>query len=223
MEPRKAMLGLLSYGAKPELACLHSILTTMPVAMLAGWHVSFSCRYGDSILPRARCSLLGEFVRSSHERLVMVDDDVSWKAEDFLRLINHDADLVGGVYPKKSDDVAYPALLKEGATIQPNGLIEVEGLPGGFMSLSKAGAERLVEAYSDRVYWDVASEIDCWALWDFGFKPEGWHGEDYRFCDRWKAIGGKVWADTEIKLGHTGKKTWAGDFGGWLRSREGTA
>lgn len=212
------MVGLLSYRAEPDLACMYALLSSQPAAIMAGWHLVMSCRFGDSILPRARCSLLGEFVRSDCEKLLMIDDDVSWQPEGLIRILGHREDIVGGVYPKKGDDLSYPALLrKDRPPIREDGLVEVDGLPGGFMCIGRNAAWKLVERYSQNVYWDQASGLDCWVLWDFGWKPEGWHGEDYRFCDRWKAMGGKLWADTGIPLSHTGKKTWTGDFGAWLR------
>ena len=212
------MIGLLSYSAEPDLACMYSLLSSQPAAILAGWHLMMSCRFGDSILPRARCSLLGEFARSDCDKLLMIDDDVSWQAEHLVRILRHEEDLVGGVYPKKSDEVAYPAVLHpDRPAIRPDGLVEVAGLPGGFVCISKNAAWKIIEAYSKQVFWDMASCTDCWAVWDFGVRPEGWHGEDYRFCDRWREIGGKLYADTEIPLSHTGRKTWTGDFGKWLR------
>jgi hypothetical protein len=44
-------------------------------------------------------------------------------------------------------------------------------------------------------------------------------GEDYAFCRRWTDMGGKVWVNPEIKMGHVGYKTFQGHLGDWLRSR----
>ena len=35
-------------------------------------------------------------------------------------------------------------------------------------------------------------------------------GEDYLFCDRWRAIGGEVWVDPSIELKHVGSSEYAG-------------
>lgn len=34
--------------------------------------------------------------------------------------------------------------------------------------------------------------------------------EDYSFCERWRDLGGKVWADPDIELTHVGQKTFTG-------------
>ena len=42
-------------------------------------------------------------------------------------------------------------------------------------------------------------------------------GEDYSFCQRWLDLGGRVWVDPEIVMGHTGGKMFVGSLGNWLR------
>jgi hypothetical protein len=41
--------------------------------------------------------------------------------------------------------------------------------------------------------------------------------EDYAFCHRWRAIGGKVWVDLECKLMHLGQHLFRGDLAESLR------
>jgi hypothetical protein len=35
--------------------------------------------------------------------------------------------------------------------------------------------------------------------------------EDYTFCKRWRALGGKIWLDTESTLSHIGPFDFNGD------------
>ena len=35
--------------------------------------------------------------------------------------------------------------------------------------------------------------------------------EDYAFCHRWRAIGGRIWLDTESRLTHIGSYEYHGD------------
>ena len=44
-------------------------------------------------------------------------------------------------------------------------------------------------------------------------------GEDYSFCIRWRKIGGQVWVDPEIEMGHVGYKIFQGNLGNYLRNR----
>jgi hypothetical protein len=41
--------------------------------------------------------------------------------------------------------------------------------------------------------------------------------EDFTFCHRWRAIGGKVWVDLECKLMHLGQHLFRGDLATSLR------
>jgi hypothetical protein len=36
------------------------------------------------------------------------------------------------------------------------------------------------------------------------------YGEDYSFCKRWRDMGGQVWVDPSISMGHLGTKIWKG-------------
>ena len=48
--------------------------------------------------------------------------------------------------------------------------------------------------------------------------------EDYTFCHRWRAIGGRLWLDTQSRLVHVGPREFAGDaaarFAGALAATE---
>ncbi len=45
--------------------------------------------------------------------------------------------------------------------------------------------------------------------------------EDYAFCRRWQALGGKVHVDTRSRLAHQGLQTWQGDLPRALLARHG--
>ena len=40
--------------------------------------------------------------------------------------------------------------------------------------------------------------------------------EDYAFCQRWRDMGGKVYCDVMITMGHVGKYEYAGQLGKFL-------
>jgi hypothetical protein len=41
--------------------------------------------------------------------------------------------------------------------------------------------------------------------------------EDYAFCQRWRDIGGKVYLDVNIPMGHVGPKMYHGCLGEWAK------
>ena len=51
--------------------------------------------------------------------------------------------------------------------------------------------------------------------------PEGEDmGEDYSFCEAWRALGGSVFMDSEIRLGHSGATEYSGDIGALFQSAD---
>lgn len=220
---RKVMLGILSYTSEPKLATLLSFVFSLGHLQGNGFDVEISARFGDGILPRARNSIVGEFLKGECDDLVMIDDDVSWKPEALPSLLSHNVDMVAGVYPMKIDEPTFPLrLLKDRQfLVAENNLLEVETVPAGFLRMSRQCLTRMRDAYIERAYHDTATNDTAWALFDFEARPEGYWGEDYLFCRRWRDIGGRVWIDPEMKLQHVGLKTYSGCVGDWFRSRPG--
>lgn len=163
----------------------------------------------------ARDEIAKNFLESGADRLVYLDDDVSWKPGELTRIASHDVDLCGGAYRLKQDKEEYPLRWRESTEVQANGLIEVNGLPGGFMSVSRNVFEKMRAAHPERKY-------STWGKDYHGFfcMPYG-GGEDYRFCADWRALGGKVWLDPELTLTHNAPSaSYTGHVGNWLRSQK---
>ena len=83
----------------------------------------------------------------------------------------------------------------------------------GFMLMRRSGLERMALAYPDTKY-DVAHVYPLpkepsknqYALFDCMIDPEThvYLSEDFTFCKRWRAIGGKIWLDPQSRLTHDG-------------------
>jgi len=105
---------------------------------------------------------------------------------------------VAGLYAKKTEDRALATPLRgerEGA------LVEAPYAAAGFLLLTRACIERLVEAHPELAY--DTPQGRAFALWSpvFDARP---YGEDAAFCKRWRALGGKIWAHTQVVLKHYG-------------------
>ena len=80
--------------------------------------------------------------------------------------------------------------------------------------------ERMVRSYPNLEFYTKDTKAEkAYALFDPYRIGRIKFGEDYSFCRRWRDIGGKVWLDPEIKLGHIGFKTFVGTIGSWLKDR----
>lgn len=218
---RNVTIAVPSLSGRPDIAHQAALIQGLQDLKAAGYGVRYKPLVGDSIISRTRNYFVAEFLASGDDDLIMIDDDLMWEEGALNRLLSHPVDLVGGVYPKRQDAVEYPVRRKVGAKVDMgSGLLEVELLPTGFLRMTRACLERMVEAYPNTRYVDRHHPtIDFHALFwielgkglDGGDENEIW-GEDFTFCRRWRDIGGQVWLDTLLGFQHIGRKAWWGRY-----------
>ncbi len=226
---RNILFAIPTYSGDIHVNTMTAIANASVEAAAQGWRTDMTVRSLDSIISRARYDLFSIFLAKPEATdLFFVDADVAWHPGAFTRLMSHDVDLVGGVYPSRGDPTgphAQDFVIKPHPGelfIQPNGLIDVEGVGTGFMRVTRKCAERMVEVNNNRWFYDrTAQGLKIYSLFEFELDIVGrqMFSEDYVFCRRWRETGGKVWADAELTLLHTGEKTFAGHFGNYLRTQ----
>lgn len=217
------MVAIPAYTGTIHLGTMRSLFTDLLSLQARGdqWTLHDEC--GNALIADARALIVAQFLASEADTLVFIDSDVCWEAGSLLKLLDYPVDMVAGIYPQRKDPISFcvkwqnkPQLIADKDT----GLLEVDGVPAGFMKLSRKQLESMVEQYPDtEFYVENAPNKKAWALFcDYRI---GKHkmGEDYAFCRRWTDMGGKIWIDPEIKMGHIGYKTFPGHLGDWLRSR----
>lgn len=176
---------------------------------------------GCSLMEDARNLCVSRFLASDFENLFFLDSDVVWEPGAMIRLLEKPVDVVGGAYRHRSDPVSWPVKWDESRAelwADPKtGLIEVEGAATGFLRISRLAAEKMRDN-CDWYHDSQAPDGKSWSMFD-RIRDENhqkW-GEDFAFCKRWRALGGKVWIDPEIKMGHIGNKIFEGKIGDWLK------
>jgi hypothetical protein len=217
------MVAIPAYSGTIHLGTMRSLFTDLLTLQARGdvWSLHDEC--GNALIADARALIVAQFLDSKADTLVFIDSDVSWEAGALLKLLDAPVDMVAGIYPQRKDPINYcvkwqdkPELIADPET----GLLQVDGVPAGFMKLSRKQLESMVEQYPDsEFYVETAPNKKAWAL--FADYRIGKHkmGEDYAFCRRWTDMGGKIWINPEIKMGHCGFKTFQGHLGDWLRAR----
>jgi hypothetical protein len=172
----------------------------------------------DSLVMQARNQILAEFRASDATDLIFIDSDIGWEVGGLLRLISHNVPIVAGLYRRKEETVSYTVQFSDPHAVKrnrENGLIEATRVGAGFLRLQRNAIERMIAAYPDLRYSPpLASEKtqDRYALFDTSLENGEFRGEDYTFCDRWRAIGGRIWADPDIALRHIGTMTYTGSL-----------
>ena len=173
---------------------------------------------GCADLALARAKIFGNFLRSGHTHLILIDDDMFWQPYDVVRLLLAKKDLVGAAGPKKTNKLEFAAnnCTAEGALlplVTENGLVKVTEVGMAFMCMSKACATKISYAYPELAFDGDEGKTE-YALYDsfiVGEAPKRRHlSEDFAFCHRWTHIGGEIWLYPDIALGHVGRGVWNG-------------
>ncbi|MFT8245078.1 glycosyltransferase family 2 protein [Roseomonas sp. BN140053] len=220
------MLGLPCYGGLLTTATLRGLLETQRACL--GLELPFTCvtLTNESLIPRARNTLLAFFLASEASHLLFVDADIGFGAASVLRLLAHDRPLIGGLYRRKRLDrqdwvVGWLPSPDGSARRDPRtGAVEVAHLGTGFLCLRRDLVERMAAAHPNTRYRPDPEDgpPGPWrdrvhALFESGLDPETgqYFSEDYLFCRRWRALGGEVWCDPAILLEHHGQASFRGD------------
>jgi hypothetical protein len=99
-----------------------------------------------------------------------------------------------------------------------NGALEIFDAGTGFMLIKREVFTKLIEAYPDLKYNDDTGSLnDEERKWTYAFfnsyidtHLNRFLSEDYGFCRYWQEIGGKVWVEPAIKMGHLGRMKYEG-------------
>lgn len=222
---RKIFIGIPVHTGEVMVSTAISLLTAMTeIYANYGIFPVVHFRVGDSDLCRARNAIIGKFLGGDYTDLVMIDADISWNAGTLTRLIEHDVDFVAGPYRGRTDDkilyfVQWPEQ-KEMWTDPKTGypLMKVNETTIGFCRLRRACVEKLVESLNGHEYIDplCPDEKLPWLI-DFEKRDGVRLEEGYSLCRKWRDLGGDVWLDPCINLGHMGPKVFEGNLVGHLQ------
>lgn len=224
MRKKNVVIALPAYTGQVHISTMKSLLFDIMQLAKRGDSISVQEQSGNALIGDCRAIIVQLFLSNPHAtHLVMVDSDVCWQAGGIAQLVDHGVDFVCGMYPVKREPLTFnmrSAMERgEGLFVDPqNGLVEVWGVPAGFVCLSRVMLEKMIAAYPETEF--KVENKDCpggkaYALFDPYRVPGTTEklGEDYAFCARWRDIGGKVWIDPNICMGHIGWKTYSGELG----------
>lgn len=216
----KIVISTPAYDGKVGIGYTSALMETTPRLIAAGISVEVNFLGGNSLIPYARNIMAAQFLADpAATHLLFIDADIEWSGEDVLRMFGHELDVVCGLYPIKT--VAGPCFPfqplpgPETAPRLPNGCVEILFGPSGFMMVKREVFLRMIDAYPEskiRLPFDKTGAFS----WLHDFFPVGvdngdYLSEDVGFCRRWRAIGGRVWADPAVQLRHVGSHTYVGD------------
>lgn len=227
------------YGGVVTQGYMQSVIGLMQQASTDGFDVTLALLGQDALITRCRNTLLSHFMQSNASHVLFVDSDISFGRELPGRLLKASQDVVGVVYPLKTlywDNVAQERM-RDGESASTAGMRYVGELctddeacrqgdlataiyaGTGFLLISRNVIQTMCNAYPQTRYHSIhayknnpSHAAACFALFDCIIDPASstYLSEDFAFCSRWRALGGKVWLDTCSSITHTGPTDFVG-------------
>lgn len=193
-----------------------SLAVTCCALTMAKVEVSIFYHQSNNFVDMSRNKLVAEFLKSDCTHIFFVDDDMGWNADAVLKMLSCDKDFIAGIGNLKTDSGEdFAANLysnSDGTTIieGPHYLMSAQFVGGAFLILKRTMIEKMIESYQDLVSVAV-DPVHGYSLFEPKYRPL-WMTEDYNFCERWRLIGGKIWAYPNISFTHQGTKDWKGNY-----------
>jgi hypothetical protein len=207
---RRVLIGTPSYDGRIDVWFANSLIETVKQAEKKGIFVHAIYTSYDSLVQRARNSLIKLAIDGKYDDLFFIDSDTEWEPEWFFNLLERPEPIVGGALIKKTEKEGYTVKLldKKLKHSEDKKLLEVDGVGTGFMKVSKFAFDKLwlasdpytSEGEQHRMVFDIKVENGDLI------------SEDYVLCNKWKSLGYKVWLDPTITCNHIGIKKFKGNF-----------
>ena len=208
---------------RPELKMMYS--TYQAILSCRNHKVRIFFNSNDSLISRVRNVHISAWYNEfpEYEYFMSFDSDIEIvncypNSNIFTKLIEHDLDFVGGLYavkqpgPRRSSSITIDGIDPDFDT----GLKEMTWLSSGCWCIKRSAVKKMIEAYPELTYDgdDNATGKDIYGLYIpmiYNVKDakgptfKKYLSEDWSFNQRWRDIGGKIYADTSIALRHIGK------------------
>lgn len=220
----KVLFGVPAYKGINSEKWLDSLEGTIKLCQKKGIDTMFHMIEGNCYIQAVRNDIVKFFMATDCDRLFFLDDDITWKPEDAVKLIGMEDEIVSGIYPLRAKEEGYPVVIHtdtEGFPKQrEDGCIYAAGLPTGFMRIKRTAIEKLIEAYPQQKYsnYDNNGDFkeDAYDLFPQGVHNGRWVGEDFAFCRLWSDIGGDLIVVPDIDFEHGIKNPTKGNYHEYL-------
>ena len=234
------------YGGNAKSMYVASTIELLNKLAMSGHQVFQTVITNESLITRARNSLVHEFLKSDADALLFIDADHGFIADDILRMVESGKDLIGGVYPMKAinwSNVRKAALagkenleeyagffavnfLQEAQSFQYYEPFKVRDIGTGMMFITRKVFEELkpvCKQYKNNSINNGRIE-DAYITEYFTtmIDPDGdiLLSEDYAFCYMWRELGNDVYAAPWVRLTHAGDYNFSGSFLKMLEANE---
>lgn len=202
--------------------------------------ISCSCEflYNECFVTVARNRLVDAFMKTNATHLLFIDADIKFNAEDVVKMVKADKDIICGVYSRRSidwnsikeaaknnvpaEELKYYTgnlvgnLLNNDEKIIIDEPYEIKHGGTGLMLIKRSVFEQLeqeVPLYRPSLDYLYGGKDEMHREYFRLIRdPENqsFVGEDYQFCELWRQNGGKVFAAPWTRISHVGSYEYSG-------------
>lgn len=96
------MIGTPAYGGLAYVSYVQALLSSMQYLAQHNIYIEPCFLTNESLIPRGRNTIVAKFLNNKKfTHLLFIDADVNWGASSIMKLLQHDKDIIGALYPKK--------------------------------------------------------------------------------------------------------------------------
>ena len=234
----KVYIATPMYGGSCKSNYVASLYDLVLKLQAQGHVIQYDILTNESLITRARNSIVHNFLKTDFEKLLFIDADQGFNSDDIIKMLETDVDIIAAISPMK--DINWDLVAKANAAGVPDHIplssyfavnpdpsvkafeisqpLEVINIGTGLMSISRRVFEVLAptrDAYGAHLKGAVISKDPENMVLEF-FKTEIDDGvllsEDYYLCKEWRKLGNKVYAAPWVRITHSGDYTFSGSF-----------
>ena len=168
----------------------------------------------ESLISRGRSRIANFFINNTEfEYLFFLDSDVGFEADDVLKLLNHNKEMVCGAYPMKTIPLKWNFTITEPKQREGD-LVAIDKIGIGFSLIHRNVFIRIAKQYPELKYIPTnESTTHNPTEQEFNNSYHYFHEmrqgdiylpEDLSFFTRARNVGMQAWMDTSINLCHVG-------------------
>ena len=168
----------------------------------------------ESLISRGRSRIANFFINNTEfEYLFFLDSDVGFEADDVLKLLNYNKEMVCGAYPMKTIPLKWNFTITEPRQREGD-LVAIDKIGIGFSLIHRNVFIRIAKQYPDLKYIPTnESTTHNPTEQEFNNSYHYFHEmrqgdiylpEDLSFFTRARNVGMQAWMDTSINLCHVG-------------------
>jgi hypothetical protein len=155
-------------------------------------NIKFSTAVGTYLVINRETLLKRFLVAEEYTHILYVDSDIGWGYQSLRMLLDVDTDFISGIYLKRAGDHGIPIeMVKDAKPICNGKVYECLTVPAGFLLLKRRCVQEMANFYHP--------------TWTMDFQHGKYVGEDINFCQKWRQIGGQIWAHSQVILDHVGE------------------